>query len=880
MADVLRHEQCPQCAANGNDNSRDNMAVYSDGGKHCFACGYHIHGTEDWNEDSMSVENIKDFSEESRQKIKDSTSTKGKGYRGLDDKITGPFGVRYEYDESTGAVAKQYYPVTIKGELSGYKIRKHPKSFLSVGETGKVCDLFGQFKFKTGGKYVLLTGGECFPGDVEVLTECGFVRFDHLEKGMKVYQHSFEATGDFVVPYAYTEKDYKGNLVRTKSSRYDVICTENHNMVYVTQTDKIIVQPASQHFSAGWNLPVTSSYSGCGINLTNDEIALVIAICADSKLDHRVRTNKQAHFAFVKERKIIRLKGILDRLEIPYTSYTNTWVEGKTYTTFNLKIPDYVSDKFLPVSWLKDATREQAEFILNEIIHWDGNLVKERDAFEFNSKHKREVDFVQAIATLVGRYAAVRFRKNQYGEWWSTRVSGKKNKVSCQAIKKTTEYFEGKVYCVSVPTGMIIVRNNGKIAVVGNCDQLSAYQMLREYQLSKSGGEDYAPIAVVSPTIGENCKKQIQKQYDFLNQFERIVVGFDNDEAGRKATEDVIDVLPRGKVWIANWSYKDPNEYLVNGKSREFIRDFYAAKRNLSANILESNGIAEAMKEAAESKKIPLPPFMSKLEELLRGGLPASGIVNLGSASGIGKTSIINQILHHWFFNTDVRAGIVSMELDAGEYGLVLLSHHVKTKIDDMTPEERIEFMSRPEVLEKQHDLLFRPDGDSRFLLMDDRDGSVEAIKEVVEEMVVAGDCKVIVLDPLQDILDGMNNEEQAVFLKWQKSLVKSHKVLFFNVNHIRKAGSGQESGSKGAFITEEDFAGSSTIFKSASVNILVSRNKYAEDEVERNTSIAYCSKNRKGGRTGPCGEWYYDHDTHTLYDKEYYFSHVEPPQF
>ena len=160
MADVLRHEQCPQCAANGNDNSRDNMAVYSDGGKHCFACGYHVHGTEDWEESGMSVENIKDFSEEAKQKIKDITSTKGKGYRGLDDKITGPFGVRYEYDESTGAVAKQYYPVTIKGELSGYKIRKHPKSFLSVGETGRTCDLFGQFKFKQAGKYVLICGGE------------------------------------------------------------------------------------------------------------------------------------------------------------------------------------------------------------------------------------------------------------------------------------------------------------------------------------------------------------------------------------------------------------------------------------------------------------------------------------------------------------------------------------------------------------------------------------------------------------------------------------------------------------------------------------------------------------------------------------------------
>lgn len=880
MADVLHHEQCPQCAANGNDNSRDNMAVYSDGGKHCFACGYHVHGTEDWEEDDMSVENIKDFSEEAKQKIKDITSTKGKGYRGLDDKITGPFGVRYEYDESTGAVAKQYYPVTIKGELSGYKIRKHPKSFLSVGETGKVCDLFGQFKFKTGGKYVLLTGGECFPGDVEVLTECGFVRFDHLEKGMKVYQHSFEATGDFVVPYAYTEKDYKGNLVRTKSSRYDVICTENHNMVYVTQTDKIIVQPASQHFSAGWNLPVTSSYSGCGINLTNDEIALVIAICADSKLDHRVRTNKQAHFAFVKERKIIRLKGILDRLEIPYTSYTNTWVEGKTYTTFNLKIPDYVSDKFLPVSWLKDATREQAEFILNEIIHWDGNLVKERDAFEFNSKHKREVDFVQAIATLVGRYAAVRFRKNQYGEWWSTRVSGKKNKVSCQAIKKTTEYFEGKVYCVSVPTGMIIVRNNGKIAVVGNCDQLSAYQMLREYQLSKAGGEDYAPIAVVSPTIGENCKKQIQKQYDFLNQFERIIVGFDNDNAGRKATEDVIDVLPRGKVWIANWNYKDPNEYLVNGKSKEFVRDFYNAEKHTPAGVIASDKIFEEVLKRAESDKLPFAPFLGGLNEMLAGGITYGFIVNILAGSGCGKSALINENVIHWTKKLNVKVGVVSLEADAGYYGEQLLSRYIGKKIALIdNKEDKVKLLTSEETKQLAHDLFTSEDGSPSFYILDDR-GDFSQLQEKIEELVVAFGVRVIIIDVISDVFAGMTIEQVDKWMQWEKCLVKQYNCILVNIAHVRKASGGEQAGSQGAFLTEESILGSGSQFRSAGINISLQRDKNAEDEIDRNTTYVHLLKSRDTGMTGKACEVFYDLKSHTLYDKEYYFTHVEPPQF
>lgn len=35
-------EQCPRCLSNGNDRSRDNLAVYSDGHKYCFRCGYTV----------------------------------------------------------------------------------------------------------------------------------------------------------------------------------------------------------------------------------------------------------------------------------------------------------------------------------------------------------------------------------------------------------------------------------------------------------------------------------------------------------------------------------------------------------------------------------------------------------------------------------------------------------------------------------------------------------------------------------------------------------------------------------------------------------------------------------------------------------------------
>ncbi len=39
----MRKERCPECAKLGKDTSHDNLIVYSDGHKHCFACGFHVH---------------------------------------------------------------------------------------------------------------------------------------------------------------------------------------------------------------------------------------------------------------------------------------------------------------------------------------------------------------------------------------------------------------------------------------------------------------------------------------------------------------------------------------------------------------------------------------------------------------------------------------------------------------------------------------------------------------------------------------------------------------------------------------------------------------------------------------------------------------------
>lgn len=399
----------------------------------------------------------------------------------------------------------------------------------------------------------------------------------------------------------------------------------------------------------------------------------------------------------------------------------------------------------------------------------------------------------------------------------------------------------------------------------GELDALSAYQMFADY--NKTRGGDYE-MAVVSPTTGANSHKQIAAQYRFFDSFDNIIVCYDNDKAGKEATEDVVKALPKGKVKIMHMRYKDPNTYLEEDKQDEFIRSFYEAKRYTPVGVLGSGDLYSKILEQATVPKVPFPPFMNTLNEMLVGGLPLGHIINIAAGTGLGKTSFVNEMIYHWIFNSPHKIGIVSMELDSGQYGETLLGRHLSRKLSLIQDDDiKKELLESDKVRDKANELFYNEDGQHRFYLLDNRDGTIEEIQDTVEELVVSCGCRIIVLDPLQDILDGLSNEDQALFMKWSKGIIKSHNVTLIFINHVRKSASGVQNSSQGGSFTEEEIQGSSTIIKSASANILLSRNKYAEDPTERNTTKVVLSKNRICGLTGPAGNVYYDNDTHTLHN-------------
>ena len=116
---------------------------------HCNRCNYH-EGPEqvEGKEHTMDITAVNSFPSlaiEERKIRKDTCAY---------------YGVKMGMSEATGEVDSHYYPITKGGKVSGYKVRKLPKEFYSIGDSKGQIELFGQAVIPKGGKKLVITGGE------------------------------------------------------------------------------------------------------------------------------------------------------------------------------------------------------------------------------------------------------------------------------------------------------------------------------------------------------------------------------------------------------------------------------------------------------------------------------------------------------------------------------------------------------------------------------------------------------------------------------------------------------------------------------------------------------------------------------------------------
>lgn len=721
-------------------------------------------------------------------------------------------GVFNFYDTNDVLTMVKYRPSHTVEKHSG-----HPKTWCQKDADTSAL-LFNMNRVNTS-KPLLITEGECFKGDVEILTPNGWVRFDEYDNE-KVLQIKEDLSGEFVKPIAKVHKRYSGDMYTLeKGVNFSLTTTKEHNWVYIDYKNRLVKRKICdfpKSIGSGY-IPTTIHLDGKGIGLTDDWIALWLAISADGTIDKRKESvTNYCRIQFKKERKIERFEYLLKKCNLEY-SKTNP-LSNKSYTFFGVKIPKFIT-KELPWSWVTDATIGQRNFIIDEIVHWDGNHVQNRNQFEYSSKIYHNAILIQTIAHTSGYMSTIMKRKNTYGEWYKVSILFSKKGVSYKNGISDISNYDGDVYCVTVPSGMILVRQNGHITVCGNCDTMSAIE---------SGY-----LNTVSVPLGAGNLHWIEENWDWLDNFDSIIIWSDNDAPGIKMRKECIYRLGTWRTkYIATPDFfekdngkrvplKDINDCLQVG-GKEFVMNLISEAKDVPVkSVVDYSEIDELDISQMDGVKTGIKPLDNELVSLFYGTLTI-----LSGRPGSGKTSLIDQAIA-----TTIDDGspvfLYSKELperlSANWFNTIIAGR--RNMIEKVSSNGKSYYVV-PYSTQKKMQSYYNK---KLFIYKDEEPNDYESVMKSAEECVRKFGCKLIVLDNLMMIdlkcNESDKNTAQTNFINFLIKFAVKFNVAVVLIAHPRKT---QDSNSD---IEMYDIAGSSNIINLAMRSIGLRRVSKKEKE-------------------------------------------------
>jgi len=335
----------------------------------------------------------------------------------------------------------------------------------------------------------------CYSGDTEILTDRGWKRFDVLRDNDVVAQVDKDSLElSYVVPNQVVRLPYEGDMYHLKNKPFDCMVTPNHRMLTCSfdKTNRREHKKRIEHISElsnveNWmykavhykgteikefKIPHISNWSE-EIVLSGDDYCKFMGIwIAEGCVYNRKGVSYQVDIAQYPGRKKDKIREFLKQTGINFS-------ENKyKFTIWNKDLYSYLSQfgnsktKFVP-HVIKNAPERQRRLFLDWYGLGDGNY--RNGKWRFFTISKQLADDIQEILIKCGSGINVSKRRYNFGQT-GFEINEKRDKYSnprtlgwfnrTKHIKKVD--FNGKIYCVSVPTGLILVRRNGKAVVCGN----------------------------------------------------------------------------------------------------------------------------------------------------------------------------------------------------------------------------------------------------------------------------------------------------------------------------------------------------------------------------------------------------------------------------
>lgn len=374
--------------------------------------------------------------------------------------------------------------VTIKKKVREYVGDYTSKIYFSEYNTGK-----NLWKFKPRTMIA-----KCFDKDTEVLTNNGFCKFSKITN-----EQILQATNKGLVktknkPFSLF---WTGDIISMDKTDLDFAVTSNHEMV--TNKGKI---EASELFNKSkirpqYYIPKTISFNKNNYKINNNELKLLGILIADGNINNnsnfRVSVSREYKIKFLNSLKYKskRKNNCLGSKAVINNRIVKTLKNQTTYSfNYNNTFKKFITknNKQINIDELLKLSQAQARLLIDTWLLFDGNSSSSGTKRIYSSRINH-IKALQVLAVMAG-YSIGREKERDDGKNYvvvlsETKLipiikSKKRNSIKKKKVKNKV------VWCVTVPSGRIIVRRKNFSFLCGNCAEMHALRMACPEELAQA----------------------------------------------------------------------------------------------------------------------------------------------------------------------------------------------------------------------------------------------------------------------------------------------------------------------------------------------------------------------------------------------------------
>lgn len=405
----------------------------------------------------------------------------------------------------------------------------------------------------------------CFDEATEVLTSEGWKSVADITLNDAVC-----CLGEGKISYENPSALYRypegGRMYHIESQQVDLLVTEDHRM-YVRMRDRSEFELLSAREIAGTRVSYAKSGRWEGVDVETVELPsltvkagqyghgerdlpakripidtylmLLGAFLADGNL---VENRKSGTYGIdITKVKSVYRKELIDALGTSGVPYTD--VAGQKVRVHSKQLLEHfrpigkAADKFIP-RWVLMLPKHRLEVLLHWLADWGDGYTQASTGrvISYSSVSKRLVDDVQQLCLHIGKAANVRLlrperveeikgRKHRCRPLYEARIvhskltptvnHGHTGEQSAQT-EEWLESYDRPVFCLTVPTGVLYVRRNGKPVFSGNCGRFGnkgiVSTVLDDVEMPRDGNGK--PFDVLLSPYGVPSRQNIGQIYE------------------------------------------------------------------------------------------------------------------------------------------------------------------------------------------------------------------------------------------------------------------------------------------------------------------------------------------------------------------------------